>query len=131
MATQAKLLGVLPTPAVARANLRMARKQAKEAADVVDGLKDRVSAASDEMKAAAAEVEEAEADLLEADEGSKEDTAAAAAHDKGLKRGHRASTDWEKVKAALKLARTEAKQAGKRLVAAREDLEAIREGRRK
>lgn len=128
--TQAILPATLPTPAQARNNLRACRNEVKEKTNVAEGMKDRLDAAKEEEKEAAAEVEQAERDLLEADEDSKEEKVASVAHHKAWRRLERARLDKDKVKATLKLARGEARAAAKRLAAAREDLEAIREGKR-
>jgi hypothetical protein len=131
MSTQARLPGTLPTPAVARANLRMARRSYQDRQNVVDGMKDRLSAAHDEVKAAGAELDEVEQDLLAADEGSSEDLAADERHGKAMKRAERAANDVIKVAGALRLAQSELADGVRLLAGARGELAAIREGRRK
>jgi hypothetical protein len=131
MAAQAKLPGTLPTPAQARSNLRVTRDCFREKLLVFEGYKERIAASKDEVKAANLEVEEAEADLLAAEEGSKEDIDASSRHGKAMRRKARAQTDLEKVTAARRLAGREMALAAKGLAAAREDVEAIRQGRRK
>jgi hypothetical protein len=108
----------------------MAKSGLKEKANVADGMKDRCDAAKDEEKAALAELEEAEADFLAADDGSKEEADAEKRQRKAWKRALRARLDLDKVAATLKLAKKEVKAAAGFVRAAREDLDAIAEGRR-
>lgn len=128
--SQPFLPATLPTPALARSNLRLARSEVRAKRDVVDGLKDRADASREELAAAGLDVDTAEDDLLDAAEGSPEAIAADAHHQKACKRADRARSDLEKVAATRKLAKGELHAADKRLAAAREDLEAIREGRK-
>ena len=131
MATQAKLPGTLPTPAAARSNLRLVREEVRRKRGVAESMKARVDAAKEELKAADAETEEVEGDLLDADEGTPLDVSAGANHHKALRRLAHARTDLDKVRATQRLAKSELKEALGRLRAAREDMEAIREGRRR
>lgn len=128
--TQARLPATLPDPRQARANLTTARQEARDKRAVVDGLKERAAAARDEIADAMLDLEAAEEDLLGTAEGSREHLAAQDKHGKAWRRLARARKDAEKVKATRKLAKDEAKAAEGKLVAAREDLEAIRQGRR-
>jgi len=130
MATQARLPATLPSPAQAKANLRMARSALKEKRNVVDGLKARHEAARDEAADAEAEVDGAETDLVECEEGSSAEVSADKRHHKACARLDRAEADAERVGSALKLAKSELKNARAQMRTARADIEAIREGRR-
>lgn len=129
MATQARLPATLPDPKQARANLAAARAEERAKRGVVDGLKERAAAARGEISDAALDLEAAEEDLLGTADASPEHLAAQTAHGKAWRRLARARKDAEKVQATRKLAKGEAGAAAAKLAAAREDLEAIRQGR--
>lgn len=131
MSTQARMPATLPTPAAARSQLRLARDDARAKRNTYDDLKERLAAARDEMKTAGAEVEEAEGDMLVADADSAEEKAASNAHQKAWQRMRRAELDYDKVKATRGNAQHELKKALALLATAREELEAVREGRRR
>jgi len=129
--TQPRLPGTLPTPAAAKAVLRMARQEWRTRRETYDGLEGDHSSAKSEVKDATTEVDQAEADLLAASEDSKEEKAADVAHQRAWLRLERAESDLEKVASTHKLAKAELAKARKLLAGARAELQATREGRRK
>jgi hypothetical protein len=131
MGTQARLPGTLPTPAAAKASLRMAREEWRRATSAKDGLTSRLAAARDEAKAAAIELGEAEADLLAAEDGGIEELDADERHAKAVKRFERAEADIVKVRGTIREASRELKAAQAVLTGARAEMQAIRQGRRK
>lgn len=131
MATQARLAGTLPSPKQAMSNLRLARIEVRERAAALLDLKTELRKAKAEGAAAAAALEQDEGILVDAADGSPEAAAAESEHRRDMKRAERAERDRAKVAEAVKLAAAEHKQALGHLRAARDDLEAIREGRRR
>lgn len=131
MSTQARLPGTLPSPAKARSNLRDAREALRLRRLDHDRQKEHVKRAKDGLDAAGKALDLAEDDLCAAADGSPEETSADAKHDETLRAVDRAEKDLVKVQAALQLAADELTLARRQLGNAREDMRAIREGRRK
>jgi hypothetical protein len=130
MATQAKLPGTLPTPAVARSNLRNARSVVRTREAVLEGLRERAKLARETVSECNLKLDAVEDDLLVAEEGSDQDVSADKAHGEAMRAVERAEKDVEKVAAAVKVAGDELAVARRELAAARADIRAIREGRR-
>jgi hypothetical protein len=129
MATQPRLPGTLPTPSVARSNLRDARYSVRNQRMLAVEAKEHVKRAKDDLAAAAAAVETAEDDLDKAS-GDAEVMAADGAHELSLGLVQKGEAALVKVSAVAKRAADDLGIAEKRLAAAREDLRAIRQGRR-
>lgn len=131
MSTQARLPGTLPTPAEARQRLKDATAAEANARNAKELSADRLKDAKDEAKAAEAELVEAERLLIDAVENSDEARAAEADQAKAWKRLRLAEKGIKNLTATHGGDLTEWKATKARLFAAREDLEAIRQGRRK
>jgi hypothetical protein len=131
MSSQAKLPGTLPTPAQARAALRLARDAFAARTGAARGLKEQVKLCKDTIIKTDDALEEAERDLLGTDPETGEGLAADVAHGKAMAAIERAETDLEKAKASLMVATDDLAAARRTLTGARGDLRAIRDGRRK
>jgi hypothetical protein len=130
MATQAKMPGVMPTPAQARSVLRLSRDDVAAKRATVRAMRAQAQAAKDAEAAALADLEEAEGDGLASDDGTEAAVSAEQRQTKEWKRAKKARDSREKVARTLRLARSELKEAEARLAAARDDIEALQEGRR-
>jgi chromosome segregation ATPase len=130
-ATQARLPYTLPTPAQARGKLREARANEANTRNVLSGLKEHLKAAKSEAEAASAELVEAERTLLDAADDSPESLAAEAEQGRAWKRLRTAETGLENLQSTIRAADAEHAESARLLRAAREDLEAVRVGRRK
>jgi hypothetical protein len=130
MKGQVKIPETLPTPAQAKQALYTARGDVRQTRETWSRLKLRLKDAKEEQKIAAAELDDLEPDLLDpADEAAEAVTAKA--HTAAWRRLQRAEKDADKVRQAASHARNEYEKACARLATAREDLEAVREGRRR
>jgi peptidoglycan hydrolase CwlO-like protein len=128
---QAKLPHTHPTPAQCRSNLANALRTLEEKRKVLDGLADHAKAARKETELAAADLGIAEADLLASDPESQEEAAADAAQGQAWARLLKAEQASERLQKAVAYAKAEVADAEKPLRSAREDLAAVREGRRR
>lgn len=131
MGTQARLPGTLPTPAEARQRLKDATAAEANTRNTMDSFKEHLKAAKKEASAAEGGLREEERILIDAADGSDEARAAETEQAKAWKRLRVADKGVENLKATYSKAEAEWKEARRRLMAAREDLEAIRQGRRK
>lgn len=131
MATQVRLVGTLPTPTQARQRLKDATAAASNASNMHEGMKEHLKAAKKEVAAAEKELVEAERLLIDAVEDSPEARDAEVEQAKAWKRLRLAEKGVENLKATFSSALAELKEKRRVLAAAREDLEAIRQGRRK
>jgi hypothetical protein len=129
--TQARLPGTLPTPAEARQRLRSASASESATASVLASLRDRLKDACEESKAARLELGEVERTLLDAGEGSPEEIVAQADQGTAWKRLCKAEIGIENLRATVRKAASDHAEAERGLRTTREDLEAIRQGRRK
>jgi len=128
---QAKLPATMPTPAEARSALRLAKADVAEKRGTVAKQRLDIKTAQGQIERCAAVLEEVEADLLGADEGSPEDLRAAALEVEAVRAFDVAERAHETLTKALPYLVAECKQAEGRLRAARGDIRAIGEGRRK
>ena len=129
MSTQVRLPGTISSPQAARLQLRSARALLADKRETMDSIHERVLTARDAAAAAAKELDKVERDLL-ASESRESDAAADKAHTQALKSWIKAEDALGEIKATTRLARLEYIHAGAALRAAREELEATRQGRR-
>jgi hypothetical protein len=130
VATQAKFPGVLPTPVEARRRLGEASKAAQAACEEVEGFKLDVEGAKERLGQADLELMEVERVLVAAREGSPEEASAEQEWDKAWEVVGEAEKGLANVKRAMKAAKAECGKARARLMAVRQDIAAIRLGRR-
>jgi hypothetical protein len=129
--TQIKLTGTTPTPAQAKSKLREATADEHNKRHVLECLRERLKSTKEEATAAEAELVEAERVLLAAADDSEEGAAAEVDHGKAWKRLQLAERGIANLGSTISKASMEATEAKAILRSAREDLEAIRLGRRK
>ena len=127
MSTQVRLPGTISSPQAARLELRAARALLADKRETMDSIHERVLTARDAAAAAAKELDKVERDLLACESS---DAAADKAHTQALKSWIKAEDALGQIKATTRLARLEYIRAGAALRAAREELEATRQGRR-
>ncbi len=128
---QTRFPGLLPTPAQARLRLKDATSEEANARHLWEGLKEHQKAAKKEVEAAELELREVERILIDAVEDSPEARDAEKDQAKAWKRLKDAERGLENLKATHSSAQADWKEKRRSLMAAREDLEAIRQGRRK
>lgn len=130
MSTQARLPGTLPTPAEARRRLGEAATAEQKARDEVQGWNDHAKAAKEEIEAAEKELAEVERVLVDAPEESEAAVSAELEWDKAWARRSHAEAGLANVRAASRGAKADWKRAKARLLTVRQDIAAIRLGRR-
>lgn len=123
--------GMLPTPAQARQKLKDATSEEANARHLWEGLKEHQKAAKKEVEAAELELREAERLLIDAAEDSPEAREAEKDQAKAWKRLKAAEKGFENLRATHSSAQVDWKERRRALMAVREDLEAIRQGRRR
>lgn len=129
--TQARLPGTLPTPRQAREHLQAAIGAERSAAKEVEGFKLHLKSARAELKAAAGEMEAAEEDFLAAAPDSPEERAADAKAATAWARSRKAERGITNLLDTSRAARSRLAECRQKLRSAREELEAVREGRRR
>lgn len=129
--TQARLPGTLPTPRDARARLALAVAREVEASSKVAAFVLHMKSARAALKSAATEAGQAEQDLLAAEPGSPEETAADARHATAWRDLQRAEASIASLLDTSASARADRAEARAALRSAREEMEAIRQGRRR
>jgi len=128
--TQARLPGTLPTPAEARRRLGEATKAEQAARDEVASWDENAAAAKEEIEAAEVELSEVERVLVDAVEGSEAATTAEVEWGVAWERRCNAEKGLANVKASSRGAKADWKKAKARLLVCRQDIAAIRMGRR-
>jgi hypothetical protein len=130
MATQARLPGTLPTPEQARAKLKNARAGRRVVLDVVTKNRLDLKAIAKEQEAAEVSLEDAEHTMGDAAEGSPEQLAAETEQAEMWDALGRLEKKAANLKAAQVKAQAALEEADRALRVARDDIKAIRQGRR-
>ena len=130
MGTQVKLPGTLPTPAQARGKLKDARAERRTVLGAVLGFKAEIKAIGKELMALEGELEDAERTMENAVEDSPEQLEAE--KDQGATWDALCALEKKEANVKGALAKGEARLAecNRILREAREDIKAIRQGRR-